>query len=1583
MKPSRLAIRTIAFYSATLPVVAAFFTVSTAQAQWIGAATGTGNDATHAYLTTTNWTAGTVSDTFGAGLTLTGATTSYLAGPRTTTGDLTFTYTGAFNLTVQGGGVLSPAGAAVTAADQTLTLAGNVTVNPVSNQTVTLGSGTANNGLLIDLGAGTRTLDVAANKSLTVTNIVSNGTLQKNSAGTLTLVGQSTYAGGFTFNAGTVILQRDSAGAVGAVTSGPFGTGTVTLNGGTLYANSTNNVNNTKVVLNAVNVASGTTILGANSTLANILFSGPITGSGTLANLVTGSIANSTVFAGDLSGFTGTFSYDNTNAQSNFRMGAGTGTAAVPLTGITVDGSHAKFAINASNTNTITRNLALTDNIGNSTLKMGELSGNGVLMGSFNNSAQATNTYEVGALNTSTTFSGRLSNATAGHQADFNLVKVGTGTLTLSATNSLYTGTTGIQGGTIIASGSGALGATSAGTTVSSGATLDVQANIGTEAVSFGGTGAGGNGALVAGAGTGTLGGVLTLTSGASLGGAGSLNLNGALGGAFGITKVGAGTTTLGAANGYTGTTTVTAGTLVLAVGSTINASSGITINGGTAKFQQLATAATSPAVTLTQGTLEATGSIAGLSVAADVGNKVVASNAGGSALSIGGSTSFSGAATLNLTTGSQSTSVISTPALTTTTNGIVVNASNTSWNNGTYPLISYGTFSGTLANFTKGTISNLGARQSATLNDTGSAIELVIGGDAPIWTGNTSGEWTTNAIPGIKNWVLLTSQTLTDFLPNDSVTFNDVALGGVTTIDISTANVSPITTTFANNGVSNGGVDYTLTSTGGFGIATGSLVKSGTGPVTIETANTYSGGTFVNGGTLNLNNASAIGTGTLTLAGTSPALGNTKGTPVTLSTNNAQAWNADFSFAGTSNLNLGTGAVVLGGNRTVNTTAAELAVGGVISGSFSLTKTGAGTLVLTGANTYSGGTTVSAGTLKGTTGSLQGTITNNGAIVFDQGTAGTYAGSIGGSGSVTKENSGALTLTNDSTWSGGTTVNAGTLILANTDNDGDGTVVGTLTANAGTTVSLTGANSFGYNTLASSTTTVNLNGATLDQAVDANQGYRTNFVLTGGAITASVAQTGSNGLQFTPGFSITSHASATTSTIAGIVRLRDTITLPITVDDGAAATDLQISAVINQQNALSGITKAGDGTLLLTGANSYTGTTTVNGGTLTVGTGGTLGTTTARLTVNNPNTGAGNNVTVNLPTAVDTVIGSLAGAISAPTSGVNTAVINNGGSGRNFAVNQTVAATYAGVIAGAGSFTLGGSSTAALTLTGVNTYTGVTTVSAGTLEVDGSLATTGLTVASGATLRGTGTIAGSVISSGIIAPGAGVGTLNTGAASLTGTLAIEIDGATGDKLHSTGAVSLSGALTVTELTGGFTQPSYVIAEGTSLTGTFSSVPAGYQVTYSATQATLTKLGGYASWIAGYPAAGALVGPKDDPDGDGIVNLLEYVLGGVPAGSGAADRSILPTSTLTATDLVVSFKRSDLSENDTVLKVQWSTDLNTWGAPNEVTIGATSSGIVTVAEDTPTAALDTISVAIPRTNAAGGKLFARVIVTQP
>ncbi|MBT5901851.1 MAG: hypothetical protein HOH58_07055, partial [Opitutaceae bacterium] len=106
-----------------------------------------------------------------------------------------------------------------------------------------------------------------------------------------------------------------------------------------------------------------------------------------------------------------------------------------------------------------------------------------------------------------------------------------------------------------------------------------------------------------------------------------------------------------------------------------------------------------------------------------------------------------------------------------------------------------------------------------------------------------------------------------------------------------------------------------------------------------------------------------------------------------------------------------------------------------VISGSGAVTKTGSGAVTFAGANTYSGGTTISAGSLIGTTSSLQGDITNNAALTFNQSSNGTYADIISGTGSVTKSGSGNLTLSGTHTYTGGTTISAGTLTLGHATN--------------------------------------------------------------------------------------------------------------------------------------------------------------------------------------------------------------------------------------------------------------------------------------------------------------------------------------------------------------------------------------------------------------------------------------------------------------------------------------------------------------------------------------------------------------------
>jgi len=107
---------------------------------------------------------------------------------------------------------------------------------------------------------------------------------------------------------------------------------------------------------------------------------------------------------------------------------------------------------------------------------------------------------------------------------------------------------------------------------------------------------------------------------------------------------------------------------------------------------------------------------------------------------------------------------------------------------------------------------------------------------------------------------------------------------------------------------------------------------------------------------------------------------------------------------------------------------------GGVISGTGALVQAGSGTLILTGNNTYIGGTTISTGTLQigngGTTGNIIGNVNDNGTLTFDRsGTKKIFAGVISGSGSLTKLGSDTLELTADNTYSGGTTIKDGILV--------------------------------------------------------------------------------------------------------------------------------------------------------------------------------------------------------------------------------------------------------------------------------------------------------------------------------------------------------------------------------------------------------------------------------------------------------------------------------------------------------------------------------------------------------------------------
>ncbi len=408
-----------------------------------------------------------------------------------------------------------------------------------------------------------------------------------------------------------------------------------------------------------------------------------------------------------------------------------------------------------------------------------------------------------------------------------------------------------------------------------------------------------------------------------------------------GLTKAGSGKLTLAGQSTYTGTTSITNGTLVLSGSGSINGSSSITVNGSAAKFVQNSSVAGSSPIVLTQGMLTGNGTVGTVTVGNTTDAYISNDNAvAGAALTLG-SLTFQGAATLDLFSNSTAADLIVTGSdgLSTNVAGqVTVNASNAAgfWLTGTYNLISYtGTIGGNgFAGFSQGTITGVNnARQTATLGDSGSAVTLVVSSDFPVWTGlDSGGEWKTGSTGPSQNWKV-TSGT-TEFMSGDVVMFNDTVTTGTTVVDITAGDVAPAGTIFENSTK-----NYTLTSSSGYGISNGSLVKSGTGTLTITNTNSYMGGTTLEGGTINVNNAEALGnsSGALTFSGSGGTL--QLGGTISSSRN-----------------------YVLNASGTIDTNGYDLTSSGVISGSGgALVKAGAGTLTLAGSNSYSGGTVINA----------------------------------------------------------------------------------------------------------------------------------------------------------------------------------------------------------------------------------------------------------------------------------------------------------------------------------------------------------------------------------------------------------------------------------------------------------------------------------------------------------------------------------------------------------------------------------------------------------------------------------------------
>lgn len=341
---------------------------------------------------------------------------------------------------------------------------------------------------------------------------------------------------------------------------------------------------------------------------------------------------------------------------------------------------------------------------------------------------------------------------------------------------------------------------------------------------------------------------------------------------------------------------------------------------------------------------------------------------------------------------------------------------------------------------------------------------------------------------------------------------------GALTSYNSSTVSVTDAYLYFAGDfAISGDTLTFTNSVEAGMGsgssmTGSGTFAKDGTGTFRLYPG-THSGNISLNQGEIRQYTGTMTGSGTLTMAGgtkysSDGATERTLTKALAINGNVGLAVNSTGGLVITNTVNLGAGMRIVTNNNAVT-------LSGVIS-SGGLAKAGAGTMVLSGANTYALGTLVSAGVLEGTTTSLQGNITNNSAVAFNQAGNGTYAGVLSGTGALTNKGAGTVTLSGTSTYSGGTTVAAGTLLVSGSIGSSAVTVSsGATLAGAGTVgsiASLAGTVSPGNSAGAAGTLTVTgavaLGGGTYTCDISGTGSTDCDKIAAGGAVAAASALT-------------------------------------------------------------------------------------------------------------------------------------------------------------------------------------------------------------------------------------------------------------------------------------------------------------------------------------------------------------------------------------------------------------------------------------------------------------------------------------------
>lgn len=755
---------------------------------------------------------------------------------------------------------------------------------------------------------------------------------------------------------------------------------------------------------------------------------------------------------------------------------------------------------------------------------------------------------------------------------------------------------------------------------------------------------------------------------------------------------------------------------------------------------------------------------------------------------------------------------------------------------------------------------------------------------------------------------------------------------------------------------------------TGVLNLAGFTLSKDGTNIIGIIDSNaTAAGSIIVNSGTLSVTRSNISGTGSVqvNIGSTIHFENNTTGSftktlvvdsGIVRSTGNA------FALAG---------AVQLSGFPDFQAETA-LTLGGGLSGSGLLYKSGAGALILNSAATHTGGTEVVSGSLQigagGTAGSIVGDILNNGNVAFDRSDAVTFSNLISGNGSLTKQGTGTLTLTTTQAYGGVTNVNGGILRPSGADNRLPETTTLNFANVAGARLDLNGTNQNARGLTGGGTTggeisntTGGLRTLTLQPADSDNFTYSGSLL---GDIRLVV-----KGTKTAPATAAPRQRLAGTANTSNGGTLIDGATLLVRLDGslGAIPASFDADNIILQNNGL--FFNEAEAMVLETHAN--------RGITLGTGGGGLSGGFNNNVIIHGVISGAAGNaltITPNNAAVVFDANNTYQGdTILLPANGANVSrlIIGNGGTTGSHGTgnvindgrviyNRTDTVTETSVISGTGVVRQGG--TGNLVLTAVNTYIGNTEAATGTF-----------TLADNAGMKF------------VVTDAANTNVNGAGTAVFDGDFTIDTTGVT----VTTGTWTLVHAETLTETFGSTFTVAGWTKSGTNWTKTDGTKAWSFSQTTGVL--TLTEGGGgstYASWIGGFNFSafpGADLSPNGDADGDGIRNVVEFVVGNAPNVTKVEN---LPTSALVTNPagvpagdyLVFTYRRSTASTDAGVGSgAQYDADL---AGPWTNAVNGSAGVVVTETINGAIPGHD-VKVHIPRSLAAGGKLFGRLSVLVP